>query len=156
MAFNCCHIQSPFSSVKWVCWAQHTNHEEHSQKSKEAGSDEYLAFLFRNSPISGMNESPAQLLMGRSRCSLPMVTSTLDPLKLWCFSETDASKKTKAAEIRLWWELQVSTTTQTKWHSKVQAWVYLETWHGDQSTHTHTALHSYICNSDYRWNTAQH
>ena len=51
------------------------------KKAKEAGSDDHLALLeFRNTPISGLSDSPAQLLMGRRlRCSLPMISSTLEP-----------------------------------------------------------------------------
>ena len=51
------------------------------KKAKEAGSDEHLALLeFRNTPVSGLNESPAQLLMSRHlRSSLPMIPSTLVP-----------------------------------------------------------------------------
>ena len=45
------------------------------KKAKEAGNDEHLAVLeFRNTLISGLSESPAQLLMGRHlRSSLPML-----------------------------------------------------------------------------------
>ena len=51
------------------------------KKAKEAGNDEYLALLeFRNTHISGLSESPAQLLMGRNlRSSLPMLPWTLEP-----------------------------------------------------------------------------
>ena len=45
------------------------------KQAKEAGNDEYLALLeFWNTRISGLSESPAQLLMGRHlRSSLPML-----------------------------------------------------------------------------------
>ena len=51
------------------------------KKANEAGSDEYLALLeFRNTPVTGLSESPAQLSMGRRlRSSLPMISSTLKP-----------------------------------------------------------------------------
>ena len=51
------------------------------KKAKEAGNDEYLALLeFWNTPISGLSESPTQLLMGRHlRSSLPMLPWTLEP-----------------------------------------------------------------------------
>ena len=50
------------------------------KKAKEAGSDDQLALLeFRNSPIAGMNESPAELLMGRKlQSTLPMLPSLLE------------------------------------------------------------------------------
>ena len=51
------------------------------KKANEASSDEYLALLeFRNTPVTGLSESPAQLSMGRRlRSSLPMISSTLKP-----------------------------------------------------------------------------
>ena len=51
------------------------------KKAHDAGKAEELALLeFRNTPITGLNESPAQLLMGRRlRSSLPMTDSMLQP-----------------------------------------------------------------------------
>ena len=51
------------------------------KKAKEGMKDEQLALLeFRNSPISGLQESPAQLLMSRRlRSTLPMTVSMLQP-----------------------------------------------------------------------------
>ena len=50
------------------------------QKAKDAGNDTVVALLeFRNSPITGMNESSAQLLMGRRlQSTLPMLPSLLE------------------------------------------------------------------------------
>ena len=50
------------------------------KKSKDAGNDEYLAMLeFQNSPITGLYQSPAQLLMGRRlQSALPMLPSLLE------------------------------------------------------------------------------
>ena len=63
------------------------------KKAKEAGNDEYSALLeFRKTPISGLSESPAQLLMGRHlRSCLPMLPWTLEP-------ENDAQVKEKLVE----------------------------------------------------------
>ena len=49
------------------------------RKAKDSGSDVSLALLeLRNTPIAGMAESPAQLLMGRNlRSSLPMMPAQL-------------------------------------------------------------------------------
>ena len=51
------------------------------RKADESKQDAFLALLeFRNSPISGMDESPAQLLMSRKlRTRLPTSKSLLDP-----------------------------------------------------------------------------
>ena len=51
------------------------------KKAKEGMKDEQLALLeFRNTPISGLQESPAQLLMSqRLRLTLPMTTPMLEP-----------------------------------------------------------------------------
>ena len=51
------------------------------KKAKEAMKDEQLALLeFRNTPISGLQESPAQLLMSRRlRSTLPMTSTMLQP-----------------------------------------------------------------------------
>ena len=51
------------------------------KKAKESGCDPDLALLeFRNTPITGLNSSPAQLLMGRRlRSRLPMIPTCLDP-----------------------------------------------------------------------------
>ena len=51
------------------------------KKAKEAGNDEYVALLeFRNTPISGLSESPVQLLMDKHLpSSLPMLPWTLEP-----------------------------------------------------------------------------
>ena len=48
------------------------------KKAKEGMKDEQLALLeFRNTPISGLQESPAQLLMSRRlRSTLPTATAT--------------------------------------------------------------------------------
>ena len=50
------------------------------KKAKDDGNDEYLAMLeFRNSPITSLYESPAQLLMGRRlQSALPMFPSLLE------------------------------------------------------------------------------
>ena len=50
------------------------------KKAKESGRDPEMALLeFRNTPITGLNSSPAQLLMGRRlRSSLPMISTCLD------------------------------------------------------------------------------
>lgn len=49
------------------------------RKAKESGCDPELALLeFRNTPITGLDDSPAQLLMGRRlQSSLPMIPSCL-------------------------------------------------------------------------------
>ena len=51
------------------------------KKAHEGNKDEQLALLeFRNTPISGLQESPAQILMNRRlRSSLPMTASMLQP-----------------------------------------------------------------------------
>ena len=51
------------------------------KKAKDTNCDEQLALLeFRNSPITGISESPAQLLMGRRlQSTLPMIHSALKP-----------------------------------------------------------------------------
>ena len=51
------------------------------RKADESKQDAFLALLeFRNSPISGMDESPAELLMSRKlRTRLPTSKSLLDP-----------------------------------------------------------------------------
>ena len=51
------------------------------RKAKEGMKDEQLALLeFRNTPITGLQESPAQLLMSRRlRSTLPMTASMLQP-----------------------------------------------------------------------------
>ena len=51
------------------------------RKAKEGMKDEQLALLeFRNTPISGLQDSPAQLLMSRRlRSTLPMTPSMLQP-----------------------------------------------------------------------------
>ena len=50
------------------------------KKAKESGCDPELALLeFRNAPITGSNNSPAQLLMGlRLYSSLPTIPKCLD------------------------------------------------------------------------------
>ena len=50
------------------------------KKAKESGLDPEIALLeFRNTPITGLNNSPAQLLMGqRLRSSIPMISTCLD------------------------------------------------------------------------------
>ena len=50
------------------------------KKAKETGTDEQLALLeFRNTPVSGLSYSPAQLLMARRlESSLPMIPSSLE------------------------------------------------------------------------------
>ena len=50
------------------------------KKAKDAGNDEYLAMLeFRISPITGLYQSPAQLLMGkRLQSALYMLPSLLE------------------------------------------------------------------------------
>ena len=50
------------------------------KKAKDDGNDEYLAMLeFQNSPITGLYESPAQLLMGRRlQSALPRFPSLLE------------------------------------------------------------------------------
>ena len=51
------------------------------KKAKEGMKDEQLALLeFRNTPITGLQESPAQLLMSRRlRSTLPMIVPMLQP-----------------------------------------------------------------------------
>ena len=51
------------------------------KKAHDEGKAEELALLeFRNTPITGLNESPAQLLMSRRlRLSLPMTDAMLQP-----------------------------------------------------------------------------
>ena len=51
------------------------------QKARDVGTDEELALLeFRNTPITGLNESPAQLLMSRHlHSALPMTSTLLQP-----------------------------------------------------------------------------
>ena len=51
------------------------------QKARDVGTDEELALLeFRNTPITGLNESPTQLLMSRRlRSVLPMTSTLLQP-----------------------------------------------------------------------------
>ena len=51
------------------------------KKAHDEGKAEELALLeFRNTPITGLNESPAQLLMSRRlRSSLPMTDAMLQP-----------------------------------------------------------------------------
>ena len=51
------------------------------KKAREDGKDEEMALLeFRNTPITGLQESPAQLLMNRRlRSILPMTTVLLEP-----------------------------------------------------------------------------
>ena len=50
------------------------------KRDKESGLDPEIALLeFRNTPITGLNNSPVQLLMGqRLRSSLPMIFTCLD------------------------------------------------------------------------------
>ena len=51
------------------------------KKAREEGKDEMMALLeFRNTPVTGLQESPAQLLMSRRlRSSLPMTAMMLKP-----------------------------------------------------------------------------
>ena len=51
------------------------------KKAREEGKDEMMALLeFRNTPVTGLRESPAQLLMSRHlRSSLPMTAEMLKP-----------------------------------------------------------------------------
>jgi hypothetical protein len=49
------------------------------RKADDEGNDPYIAFLeYRNTPITGMQESPAQLLMSRMlKSKLPTTTALL-------------------------------------------------------------------------------
>ena len=51
------------------------------RKADDAGNDPYIALLeYRNTPITGMQESPAQLLMSRMlKSKLPTTTALLRP-----------------------------------------------------------------------------
>ncbi len=70
------------------------------KKAQEEGKDYYLALLnFRNSPVSGMNASPAQLLMSRSlKTKLPTSENLLQPQVVPDAREQLARRQTSQAK----------------------------------------------------------
>ena len=66
MAFHNHNVQPTLPSVKWLGWVSCTDNKADFEKAKVSNTDVDLALLeFCNTTITGMSESPAQLLMGR-------------------------------------------------------------------------------------------
>ena len=71
-----------------IMWTHHVNSSPHfpqsngkAEKTKKDGTDPYLAFLdYQNTPIDGLDASPAQMLMQRRTSNtLPTASKLLEP-----------------------------------------------------------------------------
>ena len=92
------------------------------KKANEAGSDEYLALLeFRNTPVTGSSEFPAQLSMGRRlHSSFPMISSNPQ-------SADENGKFVRNAIM-----IETFIAIKAKGFCEIQTWLNLEACHCDK------------------------
>ena len=71
MEFQCCHSKPTFSQSNVLAEHNVQTIKNLLKKAKEAGSDDHLALLeFQNTLISGLSDSPVQLLKWVEDCTL--------------------------------------------------------------------------------------
>ena len=113
-----------------------------SKKAKEAGNDEQLALLeFRNSPISGLNVSPAELLMGRRlQSTLPMFPSLLERQ---CNKDTKEKLLSRQAQQKYYYDKDAKRLPPLK-PKDVVRFIYKAFWKPAVVIDIHSAPRSYI------------
>ena len=112
------------------------------KKAKDAGSDEQLALLeFRNSPIAGLNVSPAELLMGRRlQSTLPMLPSLLEQQ---CNKDTKEKLLSRQTQQKYYYDKDAKQLPALK-PKDVVRFKYKAFWKPAVVIDTHSAPRSYI------------
>ena len=112
------------------------------KKAKDARSDEQLALLeFCNSPIAGLNVSPAELLMGRKlQSTLPMLPSLLEQQ---CNKDTKEKLLSRQTQQKYYYDKDAKQLPALK-PKDVVRFKYKAFWKPAVVIDTHSAPRSYI------------